>query len=164
MNNVITYHLEMTDPAQLRPSTHTPAGFETRRVEPPQPALNRRFYEQVGAEWQWTERLSWSEEQWRAWADRPALETWIGYLGDAPVGYYELERQPDASVEIAYFGLLPAFVGQGLGGPLLTRAIQRAWAMGAERVWVHTCTLDHPAALSNYQARGLRVYKSVTSE
>jgi GNAT superfamily N-acetyltransferase len=162
MSNVITYHLEMTAPTQLRPSLRTPAGFAIRRVEPPQPSLNRWFYEQVGAAWQWTERLSWSDEQWRAWADRPELETWIGYLNDAPVGYYELERQPDASVGIAYFGLLPAFVGQGLGGPLLTSAIQQAWAMGAERVWVHTCTLDHPAALSNYQARGLRVYKTIS--
>jgi len=63
MNNVITYHLEMTDPAQLRPSPRTPAGFKTRRVDPPHPSLNRWFYAQVGAAWQWTERLSWNEEQ-----------------------------------------------------------------------------------------------------
>ncbi|MEX1019795.1 MAG: GNAT family N-acetyltransferase [Litorilinea sp.] len=69
-----------------------------------------------------------------------------------------MENHDDSSVEIAYFGLLPAFVGQGIGGLLLSTAIQRAWAWQAQRVWVHTCTLDHPNALQNYQARGLRIY------
>jgi GNAT superfamily N-acetyltransferase len=59
---------------------------------------------------------------------------------------------------LSYFGLLPPFLGQGIGGALLTAAIERAWAMDARRVWVHTCTLDHPAALRNYQARGFRLY------
>jgi GNAT superfamily N-acetyltransferase len=62
-------------------------------------------------------------------------------------------------VEIVYFGLLPSFIGQKLGGPLLTSAIQRGWQTGASRVWVHTCDLDHPHALANYQARGMRVYQ-----
>jgi len=76
-----------------------------------------------------------------------------------PVGYFELARQGGDDIEIAYLGLLPRFIGQGFGGILLTAAASRAWELGANRVWVHTCTLDHPQALSNYQARGFRVYR-----
>jgi GNAT superfamily N-acetyltransferase len=75
------------------------------------------------------------------------------------VGYFELEQQTQGNVEVAYFGLLPQFVGKGLGGQLLTAAVSRAWELGARRVWVHTCDLDHPRALENYQARGFRVFK-----
>ena len=154
----ITYYLEMTNPDQLRPSARAVDGFSVQQVELPLPPLNRWLYETVGAEWRWFAKLDWDAEQWRSWVDRPELQTWIGYLHGTPAGYFELEYQPDANVEIAYFGLLPQFFGRGLGGPLLTRAVQCAWAMGAERVWVHTCTLDHPFALANYQARGLQIY------
>jgi GNAT superfamily N-acetyltransferase len=73
-----------------------------------------------------------------------------------PAGYFELREHDDASVEIAYFGLLPDFIGRGWGKYLLTRAVQIAWDLGATRVWLHTCTLDHPAALPNYLKRGFR--------
>ena len=91
----------------------------------------------------------------------PELQTWIGYVRETPAGYFELDEQREngnKQVELAYFGLLPSFVGRGVGGALLTEAIRRAWALGPQRVWVHTCTLDHPAALPNYQKRGFRIY------
>ena len=97
--------------------------------------------------------MSWSDQRWRDYVERPNLETWLGYLDDEPVGYFELEDEPDSGVEIAYFGLLPAFIGRGLGGALLTDAARRAWQSGPTRVWLHTCTLDHPQALANYLAR-----------
>ena len=74
-------------------------------------------------------------------------------------GFFELEMQDGGSVEIVYFGLLSRFVGRGLGGAMLTAAVQRAWDMGASRVWLHTSSLDHPHALPNYRARGFHVYK-----
>jgi GNAT superfamily N-acetyltransferase len=78
-------------------------------------------------------------------------------------GYYELRRDKHGGVEIAYFGLLPEFIGRGLGGALLTSAIEEAWSpcsgIITTRVWVHTCNRDHPQALANYQARGMIVYK-----
>ena len=80
--------------------------------------------------------------------------------GGAPAGYFELKRCDDGSVEIAYFGLLPDFVGKGLGKYLLVRAIEEAWALAPSRVWLHTCTLDHPAALPNYLARGFKATKT----
>ncbi len=70
--------------------------------------------------------------------------------------------QKDKSVEIAFFGLLPQFIGKGLGGYLLSEAIRKAWDLDASRVWVHTCTLDHPHALGNYEARGLTIVREET--
>ena len=75
-------------------------------------------------------------------------------------GYFELHREDDGAVEIVYFGLLPQYTGRGLGGALLTEAVERAWASGAARVWLHTCTFDHPAAIPNYLARGFTVFKT----
>ncbi len=156
---VTIYHLEMTDRAQLRPATRNHAEAEIRRAELPSPEFNRFLYSAVGGDWHWRDRLTWSYARWMEWLDRPDVETWVAYVRGTPAGYVELESQPDGSVEIAYFGLLPAFIGQGLGGQLLTFAITRGWDLGASRVWVHTCSLDHPGALANYQARGLRLFK-----
>ncbi len=161
---VVTYHLEMTDPAALRPSRPAGGELEIRRAEIPCPELNRFLYAEVGSIWSWKDRSGWRLERWMEWLDRPGVETWVAYVRGTPAGYFELELQPDANVEIAYLGLLPRFVGRGFGGPLLTAALERAWAMGAARVWVHTCTLDHPGALANYQARGMRIFKEETGE
>ena len=152
----ITY-LEMTSRDQVV-RLAVDRRIEVRRAEIPAPELNRFFYVAVGSDWWWHERLSWDRERWMDWLDRPELETWIGYLDGTPVGYFELEAQPSGQVEIVYFGLLPSFIGKGLGPVLLADAIDRAWAVAARRVWVHTCTLDHPRALVNYQARGCQVY------
>ena len=160
LTRVTTYHLEMTSPEQLRPASRRPAGLEIRRAHVPSPTLNRYLYTAVGGDWQWTDRLRWTLEEWMNWVDRPELETWVAYLRGTPAGYFELEMQSGTSVEIAYFGLLGQFIGLGIGGALLTRAIERSWDMGAGRVWVHTCTLDHPNALDNYLARGFRLFKT----
>ena len=85
-------------------------------------------------------------------------------VAGAPAGYFELEKHHDGSVEVSYFGLLPEFQGRGLGKYLLTEAAEAAWARGASRVWLHTCTLDHPGALANYLARGFRPFKTETYE
>jgi GNAT superfamily N-acetyltransferase len=146
------HSLEMTSPADLRPSGARPAGFRVEQARIPSPELNRFFYTAVGGDWYWIDRLDWTWEQWLAWLERPELETWIGFLQGTPAGYFELERQPGGNVELAYFGLLPDFTGRGLGGALLTAAVERAWA--------HTCSLDAPAALENYRKRGFRMFKT----
>lgn len=160
-NEVITYYLEMTGAEDLRPARPPAQPFAVRRAELAFPALNRFFYTEVGRAYSWTKRLPWTAEQWQAWVERPGMQTWIGYVQGTPAGYFELDEQREdgkKQVELAYFGLLPPFVGLGVGGALLTEAIRRAWALGPQRVWVHTCTLDHPAALPNYQKRGFRIY------
>ncbi|HEX2036217.1 MAG TPA: GNAT family N-acetyltransferase [Chloroflexota bacterium] len=175
---VTTWYLEMLDPAWLRPPSgagrSVPAGLTLVRAEVPCPELNRFLYTAVGGDWWWTDRLAWTYERWLAYLDRPALQTWVGYVSGTPAGYFELERQEGAGpgagpeVEIASFGLLPRFIGRGLGGALLTAAVERAWAIGGDpgagvrRVWVHTCSLDGPHALANYRARGFRECRTAT--
>ncbi len=161
---VTTYYLEMTDPAQLRPARRESGELQLKRAEISCPELNRFLYTAVGGDWFWIDRLSWTYDQWLEYLNRPELETWVGYVAGTPAGYYELEMQPEANVEIAYFGLLPQFIGRGVGGELLARAIDCGWAMGAERVWLHTCSLDGPTALANYQARGFHVYREEVAE
>ncbi len=162
ITDVTTYYLEMTDPNALRPKLSAYPGLSIDQAQRPSPELNRFLYTAVGGDWYWTDRLPWTYQEWQKWVDRPELKTWVAYVSGTPAGYFELEALPDGSVEIASFGLLPSFIGRGLGGHLLTIAVQDAWHMGAARVWLHTCTLDHPYALRNYRARGFRVFRKST--
>jgi GNAT superfamily N-acetyltransferase len=160
IQNVITYHLEITDPSLLRPVQRQIAELDVRQARIPMPELNRFLYATVGGDWHWRDRLMWDYERWMQYLDRPELETWVAYLEGTPAAYFELEKQPGDNAEIVYFGVMPQFIGRGLGGLMLTRAIERGWQWGARRVWVHTCTLDHPTALQHYQARGMQVFKT----
>lgn len=153
---VTTWYLEMTEAAQLRPATPV-AGFEVQRIEPPDPELSARMYDAIGGPWQWTDRLVWDLERWRAHLERDTVETWLSRLGGEPAGYAELVREGE-EVEVASFGLLPGFPGRGLGGAPLTAVTADAWERGARRVWLHTCSLDSPAALPSYRRRGFREY------
>lgn len=156
---VVTTHLEMLEPSRARPARAPRVEFEVVRAEIPCPELSRFLYTAVGGRWWWYDRMPWDYARWMAYLDRPALETWVAYVRGTPGGYYELERQDRGDVEIVCFGVMPGFIGCGLGGALLFSAVRRAWDMGATRVWVHTCTLDHPHALSNYRARGFQVFR-----
>lgn len=156
---ITTTYLEMTNRSEFRPSGRREPSLSVVRAQIPCPELNQFLYAAVGAQWTWHARRSWDYAKWLSYLSREELQTWVGYVDGTPVGYFELERS-GGDVEIAYFGLLPAFVGRGLGGPLLSSAVERAWDMDAERVWVHTCDLDHPFALQNYCSRGFRVYKT----
>jgi GNAT superfamily N-acetyltransferase len=115
----------------------------------------RYLYVEVGREYHWKDRLPWTEAQFREWLAGPSA-VWLLSVSGAPAGYFELRAHPDQSQEIAYFGLLREYQGTGLGKFLLTRAVQEAWAAAPSRVWLHTCTLDHPGALPNYLKRGFR--------
>jgi GNAT superfamily N-acetyltransferase len=158
---VTTWYLHMTDRAQVAPAPEPDPELEVRQVELPSPELSRALYTGVGSDWYWTDRLGWSWSRWHAWLARSELETWVGWVLGAPAGYAELERDGEA-VEIASFGLLPAFIGRGLGTRLLDAAVRRAWELGPQRVWVHTCSLDGPAALRTYRGRGFEVYDERT--
>jgi len=159
---LVTTYLEMRSRDQLRPK-RADARFQVREKRNRDWRFNRDLYFRVGEQWDWIDKRSWTDEQWKEYAAAAELCTFAGYYDDMLAGYYELRRDADGGVEIAYFGLLPEFIGRGLGGVLLTSAIEEAWARGGEivptRVWVHTCNRDHPQALANYQARGMIVYK-----
>jgi GNAT superfamily N-acetyltransferase len=172
---VTTTYLEQTSPGDLIPAGTPAEPGQVVRVAEVAPEFCRFLYTAVGGDWYWLERLPWTLADWSAWLSRPGSETWVLWLHGTPAGYVELDAQsgPHATqVEIAYFGLLPRFVGRGLGGQLLTDGIAKAWSLGerwpdlpmVDRVWVHTCTLDGEHALANYQARGLRIYRKSEGE
>jgi GNAT superfamily N-acetyltransferase len=122
------------------------------------PSFYRFLYSTVGQAFHWTDRLPWTDERIREHLAGP-IQVWVLYQTGAPAGYFELKRWDDDSVEVAYFGLLPEFIGGGLGKYLLTCAVETAWAMTPTRVWLHTCTLDHPSAMPNYLKRGFLPFK-----
>ena len=153
-------YLELTDPRALRGSADTGGAARVERLAECPPSFYRWLYATVGTPYRWMDRLGWRDDDVRAHLANPAVSVWLLSGGGAPAGWCELVRHADGSVEIAYFGLVPEFVGRGLGRRLLTEAAERAWALGASRVWLHTCTLDHPAALPNYLARGFRPYRT----
>ncbi len=124
-----TYWLEMGCADELRPAS-ADKGLEIHWVEIPCPEYNWFLHQAVGEHHRWGGRELWGRDEWHKHVDRPELETHVGYVGGAPAGYYELAKQPEGSVRIECFGLLPQFVGKGLGGPLLTVAVQRCWELG----------------------------------
>ena len=148
---------------ELRPK-RADARFQVREKKTRDWRFNRNLYFRVGEQWEWVDKRPWTDKQWKEYATAPELRTFAGYYDDLLAGYYELRRDNDGGTEISYFGLLPEFIGRGLGGALLTSAIEQAWACHGgiappTRVWVHTCNRDHPQALANYRARGMVVYK-----
>src|SRR2546427_8393504 len=130
------------------------------RVAHPTPGLYRHCYRTVGAEYHWRDRWDWSDAEIRAHLARPEISLFVAVRGGALVGWYELRRVAEGdSVQIAYFGLAPGMIGQGLGKHLLPFAVGDAGTLHPTRVWLHTCTLDHPHALPNHQARGFTPYR-----
>jgi GNAT superfamily N-acetyltransferase len=130
-----------------------------RAVDSPA-SFYRYLYAEVGRFYHWIDRLPWTDEGIRAHLARPEITLWVMYSEGSPAGYFELEKHEDGSIEIAYFGLLQEFLGRGLGKHLLSVAVERAWSDGANRVWLHTCTLDDPAAMPNYIKRGFQPFKN----
>ncbi|MEO5877201.1 MAG: GNAT family N-acetyltransferase [Streptosporangiaceae bacterium] len=163
---VTTWYLEQTAPADLSPARRPQVPVEVIRAEIACPEFNRFLYTAVGGDWSWTDRLIWSYDHWQDWLSRPGTETWVAYVHGTPAGYAEFDPQPGGVVEITAFGLLPAFIGQGLGGWLLTEAASRAWDLATRwpglppttRVWLHTASLDGANARTNYTKRGFRLY------
>jgi ribosomal protein S18 acetylase RimI-like enzyme len=147
-------YLEMTSPGDLTPApTPLPEPRVERIAECPV-SFFRFLYAEVGRQYHWTDRHAWSDARIRSHVADPAVSLWLLSWRGAPAGYFELMRHGDDSIEIAYFGLLPEFTGRGWGRYLLTRAVEAAWAQAPRRVWLHTCTLDHPAALAAYRRAG----------
>jgi len=134
--------------------------------------INQQMYLAVGGAWGWCDKALWSLERWQAYVDGfgdaevlpeaplERIETTVLWWRNKPAGYFELSLV-GTEVEIRYFGLLPHAIGQKLGGPLLSAVIAQAWQMGAKRLWVHTCDLDHAAALPNYQRCGFQLYQTI---
>lgn len=157
---VITYYLEMHSRNELIEKTDA-CGLCIVEAEIDEFRFNKYLYQLIGEEWGWKDKLSLTDSEWQAYVKSASLQTWVAYYHGSIAGYFELNGSECGDTEIVYFGLAPNFIGKGFGGYLLSQAILRAWMItGTKRVWVHTCSLDHKAALANYKARGFTLYKT----
>lgn len=147
-------YLELKTPGQLREAAPPPAGARMVPVPRCPPAQFRWLYATVGGPWHWRDRLGWDDARiTRHFAQDSVVLRVLEFEGTT-AGYYELNRLPDGAIEVIHIGLVPEFIGRGLGGFLVTEAARDAWELGATRVCLNTCTLDGPAALPNYLRRG----------
>lgn len=160
--DVVRTHLELPRVEDLHRATCPDPTARIERMDACPPSFFRYLYAEVGRDLLWTDRLPWTEEENARRLADPNVTVHLLTLAGSPAGYFELERFGDDSVEVAYFGLLPEFHGRGLGKWLLTRAVEEAFALGSGPVKLHTCTLDSPAALPNYLARGFRKVREET--
>lgn len=160
-DKLITTYLEMNTRAAFRPAhSRDIAGVSIQRMGAVDVPFYKFLYQAVGEIWRWRDRLVIAEDELQAALSHPGCTVDVLYVDGVPAGYIELLREGD-DTEIAYFGLRPKFIGRGLGKHLLSYGIEQAWKAGARRVWVHTCNLDGPHALANYQKRGFEVYRVV---
>lgn len=155
----ITY-LEMTE-RPAHPHLSPPQGLNCTllRLRTPTARFYRYLYDAVGEPWLWFERRAMADEQLAQIIQDEGVEIYVLNVDGEPAGYAELDRRQPPDIELAYFGLVPDFIGKGLGRFLLTWAIDTAWNHAPERLWVHTNTLDHPKALPLYQRCGFRPYR-----
>jgi GNAT superfamily N-acetyltransferase len=157
-NTLITTYLEMTTQQQFSPSFVHNSELRIERVNMVDVQFYRYLYQSVGEKLRWRDRLIMPTSELREILSKATTHVYVLYVSGVPAGYVELDEQGD-STEIAYFGLREEYHGRGLGKHLLSFGIQQAWELGAQRVFVHTCNLDGPFALENYQKRGFRVYQ-----
>ncbi len=153
---VVTY-LEMTAPP---PRAQLPqAGLRLMRVPRPEPDAYRALFRKVGSPWLWFSRLVMEDAELEAIIAHPGVELYEVTAVEPVVGMLELDFRQEGQCELAFIGLVPELAGQGHGRWLLAEALRLAWRDGVERVHVHTCTLDHPAALPAYRRAGFAAYK-----
>ncbi len=162
LETVITY-LEMRERPALKPVVPaTKAPLALLHVKHPSVAFYRFLYNGVGRDWIWWVRRSLSDAALAAEIQDPQVEIYVLYCDGQPAGYAELDRRVAGEVELAYFGIMPDFIGKRFGPYLLTQALELAWQSDPSRVLVNTCTLDHPKALPLYQRFGFVPYRQET--
>tara|TARA_B100000242_G_scaffold68373_1_gene42703 strand:+ start:174 stop:680 length:507 start_codon:yes stop_codon:yes gene_type:complete len=151
--------LELRDIRKLRFNSSKENKFLIKKIKPDF-QLNKFFYKQVGKKHRWIDRLSWTDEKWINFISNKNLETYVISESEDLIGFFELLYNPNLNeTEISYFGLLEEYIGKGIGGYALSEAIKKSFEKNIKRVWLHTCTLDHPNALKNYIARGMKVFR-----
>ena len=156
-------YLEIKSIDELNYSKSPNNKCELFEINPPDFQINKFFYKQIGSDHRWIDRLVWDDQKWISYVSNPNVKTYVLKENDDLVGYFEqIINQEKNDCEIAYFGILKEYYGKKYGGYLLTEAIKNSFIDGIEKVWVHTCSLDHKNALKNYQARGMRIFKSET--
>jgi GNAT superfamily N-acetyltransferase len=159
---VVRTFLELRNRDALAPVALPGPTYSLRREAPCSVVTSRDLYARVGHPYHWHERDAWGDVELARYLSRAQVSVWVLRDADLVAGFFELLSHDDGSIEIALFGLLGEYHGRGLGRYLLTRAAEEAWRSGANRVWLHTCTLDGPAALPNYLARGFVPFRTET--
>ncbi len=157
------YYLEILSLKNLNQVNSPNKDLILEKVNPPDIELNKFFYKNVGKNHRWIDRLSWDNLKWASYLDNNNVLTYVLKLNDELIGYFEtIQDLPNKSSEIAYFGILKDFIGNKFGGYLLSEAIKKCFELNCNKVWVHTCTLDHEHALKNYIDRGMKIFKQET--
>ena len=156
-------YLEINSIQDLNNVVKPTEDYSLNLLEPINFQLNKFFYKNIGKKHKWIDRLVWTETQWIDYVSSEKVETYIFKYRDDLAGFFELiSHTKKKEVEIAYFGLLEEFQNKKLGSYLLSQAIKKSFKINVDRVWTHTCSLDHKNALSNYIARGMKIFKSET--
>ncbi|WP_415320813.1 GNAT family N-acetyltransferase [Candidatus Pelagibacter sp. Uisw_092] len=154
-------YLEIRSPSELKEVKKPSKDCVVQLADSKDFQLNKFFYKNIGKNCQWIDRLTWTDLNWIDYISNDQLFTYILKDKNEIAGYFELLFKKQINeVEIAYFGVLDEYFGRKLGGYLLSEAIKNSFTMGCDRVWAHTCSLDHKNALKNYLARGMKVFKS----
>lgn len=163
IEKTITYNLEMNSASDFKPKE----GYkEVLEIKP----ISNDVFQQwslfvgVGLPWRWYSRLKWSPDEWKQYFNNNDSRTFLAFHKNNLVGYFELLPSKNKVVEITFFGLFPQYTGAGFGGYLLSHAIEIAWLENASKIWLHTCTADHKAALPNYLARGFKLVNQTEAD
>jgi ribosomal protein S18 acetylase RimI-like enzyme len=157
---VITTFLQISSREEFVPKPGFAEKIEIRPINN-DPAINHMFFLLVGLPWSWYSRLLWTPQDYRLHFRKKEVSTYLAFSGKSLAGYFELEKSDSSGMEIKYVGLLPRYTGKGLGGYLISHAVESAFITGIERVWLHTCNNDHPQAIRSYKKRGFKTYKVI---
>ena len=156
-------YLEINSIQDLIEAGKPTVNYSLNLLEPTNFQLNKFFYKNIGKKHKWVDRLVWTENQWIDYVSSENVKTYVFKYKNDLVGFFELISHTEKKeVEIAYFGLLEEFQNKKLGSYLLSQAIKKSFEENINRVWVHTCSLDHKNALNNYIARGMKIFKTET--
>ena len=156
-------YLEINSLKDLKKVKEISENYSVELLSPTNFQLNKFFYKNVGKKHKWVDRLIWTEVQWIDYVSSKKVKTYIFKNKNDLAGFFELiSNIKKQEVEIAYFGLLEEFQNKKLGSYLLSEAIKKSFINNIDRVWLHTCSLDHKNALNNYIARGMKIFKTET--
>ena len=156
-------YLEINSIQNLKEVIKPNGDYSLNLLEPINFQLNKFFYKNIGKKHKWIDRLVWTEAQWIDYVSSKKVSTYILKFKNNLAGFFELiSHEEKKEIEIAYFGLLEEFHNKKLGSYLLSEAIKKSFKGNIDRVWVHTCSIDHKNALNNYVARGMKIFKTET--
>ena len=163
METIVRNYLEIKSLNQLSEIKKSGDNYSLNQIIPNDFQLNKFFYKQIGKNYQWVDRLIWTDKNWIEYVSSPNLFTFVLKNNDDIAGFFELMYHKDKlETEIAYFGLLKEYIGKKLGGYMLSEAIKKSFSYNVKRVWAHTCSLDHKNALKNYLSRGMKICNTET--